>query len=78
MPDWWDFGWILGQRNTDIGDRYVEMMVMVDKAAVDRHRNEEELKRYILTYLKLVSGNLTKLFLLDSTVSSKLFFLEVQ
>ncbi len=51
---------------------------MVDKAAVDRHRNEEELKRYILTYLKLVSGNLTKLFLLDSTVSSKLFFLEVQ
>ena len=42
---------------------------MVDKAAVDRHTNEEELKRYVLTYLKLVSGNLTKIFILDNTVS---------
>ena len=43
---------------------------MVDKAAVDRHINEEELKRYVLTYLKLVSGNLTKIFILNSSVSS--------
>jgi hypothetical protein len=48
---------ILGQRNTDIGDRYVEMMVVVDKAVIGRHRNDEEVKRYVLTYLKLASEN---------------------
>ncbi|CAB4025659.1 A disintegrin and metallo ase with thrombospondin motifs 2-like isoform X2, partial [Paramuricea clavata] len=46
----------IGQRNTDIGDRYVEMMVVVDKAVIGRHRNDEEVKRYVLTYLKLASA----------------------
>jgi hypothetical protein len=48
---------IPGQRNTDIGDRYVEMMVVVDKAVIGSHRNDEEVKRYVLTYLKLASEN---------------------
>ena len=30
-------------------------MVVLDKAAVDRHRNDEEVKRYVVTLLRLVS-----------------------
>jgi hypothetical protein len=30
-------------------------MVLVDKAAAERHRNDEEVKRYVITYLRLVS-----------------------
>ena len=33
------------------------MMVVVDKAALDMHKNDVEMKRYIITYLKLVSLN---------------------
>lgn len=50
-----DLSLILGQKNTEIGDRYVEMMVMVDKAALERHANDEEVKRYVVANLKLVS-----------------------
>ena len=63
-----------GQRNTDIGDRYIEIMVVVDKAAVDRHENDEEVKRYVLTYFKLVSNYI----LPDISLNSKLLFLEMQ
>lgn len=44
----------LGQKDTKIGDRYVEMMVVMDKAAVEMHKNTEEVKRYVITYLRLV------------------------
>ena len=67
------FWLILGQRNTDIGDRYIEIMVFVDKAAVDKHRNDNEVKRYVLTYLKLVSN----FIFLIIALNSKLLFLEI-
>ena len=49
-------------------------MVVVDKAAVDRHENDEEVKRYVLTYFKLVSNYI----LPDISLNSKLLFLEMQ
>ena len=69
-----------GQRNTDIGDRYIEIMVVVDKAAVDRHENDEEVKRYVLTYFKLATSilqhkDLTKLGIRLHLVLSKLVLL---
>ncbi|XP_028391823.1 uncharacterized protein LOC114516514 [Dendronephthya gigantea] len=69
-----------GQTVREIGERYIEMMVVIDKAAADRHKNDEEIKKYVLTYMQLATSifqhsSLTKFGIRIRLVLAKLVIL---
>ena len=48
------FSEFLGEKAIEIGEKYIETMVVVDKTFLEYHATTEDVKRYVLLLLKLV------------------------
>ena len=54
MVLWNKLFWFLGEKAIEIGEKYIETMVVVDKTFLEYHATTEDVKRYVLLLLKLV------------------------